>query len=137
MSTASDSTPSTPSSMTRSTTSWVRSPPPSTRAAGSSSRRTIATPRFSPPPQRDGGTGLDGLWADDFHHEVRVALTGEQESYLKDFTGSAEDLAETLANGWFYRGQESRNHGKARGTPCDPAATARVLLLHLQPRPGG
>ena len=86
-------------------------------------------------PQAEGGTGLDGLWADDFHHEVRVALTGEQESYLKDFTGSAEDLAETLANGWFYRGQESRNHGKARGTPCDqlpPHAFCYCISNHDQ-----
>ena len=65
-----------------------------------------------------GGTGLDGLWADDFHHSVRVALTGERESYLRDFTGEAEELADTLANGWHYRGQTSGNHGKERGTPC-------------------
>ena len=90
---------------------------------------------FLATPQADGGTGLDGLWADDFHHEVRVALTGEQESYLKDFTGSAEDLAETLANGWFYRGQESRNHGKPRGTPCDqlpPHAFCYCISNHDQ-----
>ncbi len=55
--------------------------------------------------EADGGTGLDGLWADDFHHSVRVALTGERESYLRDFTGETEELADTLANGWHYRGQ--------------------------------
>ena len=90
---------------------------------------------FLATPQRDGGTGLDGLWADDFHHEVRVALTGEQESYLKDFTGSAEDLAETLANGWFYRGQPSRNQGKSRGTSCDqlpPHAFCYCISNHDQ-----
>ncbi len=73
---------------------------------------------FLATPEADGGTGLDGLWADDFHHSVRVALNGERESYLRDFTGETEELADTLANGWHYRGQESGNHGEARGTPC-------------------
>ena len=49
---------------------------------------------------------------------MRVAITGERESYLKDFTGSVEELADTLANGWHYRGQASPNHGKPRGTEC-------------------
>ncbi len=71
---------------------------------------------FLATPEADGGTGLDGLWADDFHHSVRVALTGERESYLQDFTGSIEELADTLANGWHYRGQASPNHGEPRGT---------------------
>ena len=87
------------------------------RGAASSSRRTNATRRFSPRPQAGGGTGLDGLWADDFHHTVRVALTGERESYLRDFTGDTEELADTLANGWHYRGQvaaEPRSRSAAR-----------------------
>ena len=86
-------------------------------------------------PQTAGGTGLDGLWADDFHHTVRVALTGERESYLSNFTGTAEELAETLANGWFYRGQLSGSHGQARGTPCTqlpPAAFCYCISNHDQ-----
>ncbi len=70
-------------------------------------------------PPADGGTGLDGLWADDFHHSVRVALTGEQESYLKNFTGTPEELADTLAHGWHYRGQPTKDHAEPRGTECE------------------
>ena len=68
-------------------------------------------------PEAEGGCGLDGLWADDFHHSVRVALTGERDAYLGHFTGSAQELAETLANGWFYRGQPVPGTDRRRGTP--------------------
>ncbi len=74
-------------------------------------------------PASEGGTGLDGLWADDFHHTVRVALTGEQESYLQNFTGTGEELIDTLAHGWHYRGQPTRLHEEARGTACDHLPT--------------
>ena len=30
-------------------------------------------------PEGEGGWGLDGVWADDFHHKVRVALAGDHE----------------------------------------------------------
>ena len=90
---------------------------------------------FLATPASEGGTGLDGLWADDFHHTVRVALTGERESYLRDFTGDTEELADTLANGWYYRGQPSPNHGKERGTPCaqlPPPAFCYCISNHDQ-----
>ena len=73
---------------------------------------------FLATPAAEGGTGLDGLWADDFHHTVRVALTGEREAYLKNFTGSGEELYDTLENGWHYRGQATLDHGEPRGTEC-------------------
>ena len=69
-------------------------------------------------PQGQGGVGLDGLWADDFHHSVRVAVTGEQESYLQNFTGTSTELADTLTNGWHYRGQPTVIHEEPRGTGC-------------------
>ncbi len=73
---------------------------------------------FLAEPPATGGSGLDALWADDFHHSVRVALTGEQEAYLKNFTGSGHELADTLAHGWHYRGQATPTGNKPRGTPC-------------------
>lgn len=71
--------------------------------------------------EADGsGFGLDGAWSDDFHHEVRVALTGTRESYFAAFTGTAEDLAATLRHGWAYRGRPFAPwKGKPRGGPCD------------------
>ena len=57
--------------------------------------------------------GLDAIWADDFHHQLRVALTHEREGYYQDYSGSAEDLAATLRQGWFYTGQRSGHLGAA------------------------
>ena len=70
-------------------------------------------------PRAAGGFGLDGVWADDFHHQVRRALTGEKEGYYADYSGSAEDLAATIKKGWFYTGQPSPRMRVPRGT--DPA----------------
>lgn len=69
------------------------------------------------PPKR-GGMGLDALWADDFHHTTRVALTGEREAYLGDFTGAQDEVARTLNEGWLYSGQDSSVFKKPRGTPA-------------------
>jgi len=69
-------------------------------------------------PQSENGIGFDAVWADDFHHNVRVSNTGENESYLGDFTGSLSELVETLRNGWFYRGQISPRRAGRRGTEC-------------------
>jgi maltooligosyltrehalose trehalohydrolase len=47
---------------------------------------------------------LDALWADDFHHQMRVALTGSRSSYLAAYRGRAEDVADALEHGWTFRG---------------------------------
>jgi len=70
-------------------------------------------------PREGGGYGLDGIWADDFHHQVRVNLAGDRHAYYKDFTGAPADIAKTVEQGWFYTGQRSENQGEARGTPTD------------------
>ncbi|MBF5040957.1 malto-oligosyltrehalose trehalohydrolase [Aggregicoccus sp. 17bor-14] len=69
-------------------------------------------------PRERGGLGLDGVWADDFHHQMRRLFAGDSEGYYQDYTGSTEDLAATLRKGWFYEGQQSKNLGHARGTPA-------------------
>jgi maltooligosyltrehalose trehalohydrolase len=67
-------------------------------------------------PGDEGGYGLDAVWADDFHHAVRVFLTGERESYYANYAGSAEEIAQGIANGFIYQGQTSPRTGKPRGT---------------------
>src|SRR5919202_766277 len=81
-----------------------------------------------------GGYGLDAVWADDFHHTVRVTLTGENEGYYRDFTGGAEEIAATLHSGWLFQGQPSPRTGRPRGTsagdvPLAAYRAASVLLL--------
>ena len=67
-------------------------------------------------PEWAGGWDLDGVWADDFHHQVRRHLAGDDEGYYRDYTGSIPDLAETLNQGWYYTGQDSIHLGEPRGT---------------------
>ncbi len=63
-----------------------------------------------------GGWGLDAQWNDDFHHSLRVTLTGEQTGYYQDFCG-VPDLAKALREGFVYEGQYSkfrrRHHGNS------------------------
>jgi maltooligosyltrehalose trehalohydrolase len=69
-------------------------------------------------PVEKKGLGLDGVWADDLHHQLRRAFAGDSEGYYADYTGSVEDIARTLRQGWFYEGQTSQVHQKTRGTPA-------------------
>jgi maltooligosyltrehalose trehalohydrolase len=82
-------------------------------------------------PTARGGYGLDGVWADDFHHQMRRAFAGDSEGYYQDYTGSVEDIARTLHQGWFYEGQVSRVHGRPRGTRVSGAGGAEPWQLVL------
>jgi maltooligosyltrehalose trehalohydrolase len=66
------------------------------------------------------GLGFDAVWADDFHHQVRVALTGTKRSYFSAFSGSVASITETLKNGWYYRGSAYPPwNGRMRGSNSD------------------
>jgi len=81
-------------------------------------------------PEAAGGWGLDAVWADDFHHQMRRALAGDREGYYADYTGSAPDIATTLRQGWFYCGQRSAHLGHSRGTePSGIAPQGFVICL--------
>ena len=86
-------------------------------------------------PAAQAGLGLDGVWADDLHHQLRRAFAGDSEGYYRDYTGSVEDIARTLRQGWFYEGQVSANLGHARGTPAGalpPASLVHCIQNHDQ-----
>jgi maltooligosyltrehalose trehalohydrolase len=70
-------------------------------------------------PESRGGWGLDGVWSDDFHHQMRRVLAGDSDGYFQDFDGSAESIAITARKGWFYTGQFAPYFGGPRGT--DPS----------------
>ena len=67
-------------------------------------------------PTKDGGLGLDGVWADDFHHAVHVRLTGERGGYYSDFQAPAL-LARAITDGFAFQGEHSEYFGRERGTP--------------------
>jgi maltooligosyltrehalose trehalohydrolase len=79
----------------------------------------------------EGGWGLDAVWADDLHHQLRRATAGDSEGYYADFSGTAVDIATTIRQGWFYTGQPTVRDGEPRGT--DPAGLApRAFVVCLQ-----
>ena len=78
-------------------------------------------------PESEGGWGLDAVWADDFHHQMRRLLAGDHEGYYRDYTGSTADLATTIRKGWFYCGQHSVQRQVPRGT--DPAGIPSPRFL--------
>ena len=81
-------------------------------------------------PEQDGGWGIDAVWADAFHHHCRRLLAGDSEGYYRDYSGSTEDLATTIRQGWFYTGQFSTHLGEPRGTdPTGIPANRFVICL--------
>ena len=76
----------------------------------------------------EGGWGLDAVWADDFHHHVRRRSAGDRDGYYQDYSGSIADLAATLRQGWFYRGQHSEHAGAPRGTSPAGVPLERMIV---------
>ena len=77
---------------------------------------------------KEGGHGIDAVWSDDFHHQVRVALTGVRESYFASYGGTADELAMTLNQGWFYTGQAFPFwNGRPRGGSCNQQSPASFV----------
>lgn len=73
--------------------------------------------RPDPTPIRDrdrGGHGLDGVWADGFHHELHVRLTAERSGYFAGYAGTVDGIARAIAEG--FRMSLDRDHdGVANG----------------------
>ena len=63
-----------------------------------------------------GGWGLDGVWADDFHHIVRSMVAGDNRGYYIDFAGDTRELARVIQDGWLYCGEHSHHMNRPRGT---------------------
>ena len=75
-----------------------------------------------------GGWGLDGVWADDFHHIVRRMVAGDAFSYYRDFAGTAEELATVIRQGWLYTGQHSVHLEKPRGSNPSRVPMTRFIV---------
>jgi maltooligosyltrehalose trehalohydrolase len=66
--------------------------------------------------EEESGFGLNAVWSDDFHHEMRRLLAGDCEGYFRRFAGTTADLAETIRRGWFWAGQPAADGGEPRGS---------------------
>ena len=83
-------------------------------------------PMLEPPDT--GGWGLDGVWADDFHHVVRRLLAGDAHGYYADFRGTTTELARTIQQGWLFTGQPSVHLGGRRGTDASRVPMYRFVV---------
>jgi maltooligosyltrehalose trehalohydrolase len=82
-------------------------------------------------PTTEGGWGLDGVWADDLHHQIRRHVAGDREGYYADYEGTTADIAATIRKGWFYSGEMSRYRGRPRGTDAT-GLPAHAFVVCLQ-----
>ena len=81
-------------------------------------------------PREAGGVGLDGVWADDIHHQLRRAAAGDSEGYFSRYTGRVEDIVTTLKQGWWRTGSQLTPEGEteeAEGTPTDGIEPKRFV----------
>jgi maltooligosyltrehalose trehalohydrolase len=67
-------------------------------------------------PRTLGGWGCDAQWADDFHHAVRVLVTGDDEGYYAEF-GAVADLAKAFRRPFVHDGQYSTFRRRRFGAP--------------------
>ena len=73
-----------------------------------------------------GGFGFDGQWNDDFHHAVRVALTGDAKGYYADFDG-VRSIAKVLRHRFAYNGNYSAYRRRRRGGNADAFPRERFV----------
>jgi maltooligosyltrehalose trehalohydrolase len=79
-------------------------------------------------PADAGGWGVDAVWADDLHHQIRVHVARDSEGYYADYSGSTADIAATIRQGWFFTGQRSTHLGGPRGTDPSPLAPRQFVV---------
>jgi maltooligosyltrehalose trehalohydrolase len=75
-----------------------------------------------------GGWGCDAVWNDDFHHALRVALTGDRHEYYTNYSG-ATDVATAWEHRWVYSGQYSPGFDRRHGAPADDVAHRRFIVF--------
>ena len=89
--------------------------------------------RLGPPGESNR---FDAQWNDDSHHCLHVLLTGETDSYYRDYQEAPHRLlCRSLAEGFAYQGESSRHLGAPRGersAHLPPSAFVNFLQNHDQ-----
>ena len=71
--------------------------------------------------------GCDALWNDDFHHSAYVAATGVRDGYVRDYRGTAPELAAAVRRGFLFQGQQFAARARPRGAPARDLAPWRLV----------
>ena len=75
----------------------------------------------------EGGYGLDAVWADDVHHAMHVALTGEEAGYYADFA-DADAMARAMTDPFVYAGHYSAVRDRLHGRPAGSLPGDRFVV---------
>jgi len=75
-----------------------------------------------------GGWGCDAAWADDFHHALRVLLTGDREGYYAEF-GAVADLAKAFHRPHVHDGTYSTFRRRRFGARADDVPPERFVVF--------
>ena len=79
-------------------------------------------------PREEGGFGHDAQWADDFHHALRVLLTGEREGYYEEF-GTIADLAKAFGRPFVHDGGFSTFRKRRFGAPANDRRLEQFVVF--------
>jgi maltooligosyltrehalose trehalohydrolase len=75
-----------------------------------------------------GGWGCDAVWADDFHHALRVLLTGDRDGYYAEF-GDIAHLAKAYRRPHVHDGGYSSFRARRFGARADDVAPERFVVF--------
>ncbi len=75
-----------------------------------------------------GGWGCDAAWADDFHHALRVALTGETEGWYAEFA-SLGTLVKAFHRPHVHDGSYSSFRRRRFGAPAEDVPPERFVVF--------
>src|SRR3954451_8878265 len=70
----------------------------------------------------------DGVWADDFHHALRVLLTGDTEGYYAEF-GTVKAMAKVFRRPHFHDGTYSTFRRRRFGAPAGHVAPEHFVVF--------
>jgi maltooligosyltrehalose trehalohydrolase len=73
------------------------------------------------------GHGLDAQWADDLHHAIHSALTGERNGYYVDF-GGITPIATALRTPFVFDGRYSLHRKRTHGAPATGIPADRFVV---------
>ncbi len=84
-------------------------------------------PKVMRAPER-GGWGCDAAWADDFHHALRVLLTGDRDGYYEEF-GQVAQLAKAFHRPHVHDGTWSSFRKRRFGAPAEDVPPPRFIVF--------
>lgn len=82
-------------------------------------------------PIAQGGLGMDGQWADDVHHGLHAALTGERQGYYEDFAAGGV-LERVLRSPYYHANTWSSFRGRSHGKPVPEGTPGWRFVTFLE-----